>query len=239
METLGKHVYSYRIDMSHNAYNEKELIRYVSHSDVIAFIFAREIKPKDKIPHYQGIIWFNKKQDRTYWSNFSKKPFVRKSKGKGDGPLSFVMARNIGTLAKYCNDKEGHGIIKSDNIDRDLLDKIGKWKTKDVNKKTRKLLVEEFKNNFKLRYGGNEKPFICRDIYDCYGEKKAQYNLKVMMCETAYDTFIHTDFNPPIWRHIPNMLKHILHKKDYCLLVYNIEPNPEQKDEEYHCEAFD
>lgn len=228
METLGVYAYSYRIDMSHCPWNEKELVKYVTHPDVKGYMFAREFKPKGHIPHYQGIIWFNSKRtstEETYYRNFKKKKFVRKSTGKGDGTVSFKTAKKIGSLAKYCNDKEGFGLIKTENITHRMLEKLGKWSNEKQVKKTRQEIIKRFQDEFKLRYESEDStPWMCAPHSRClHNNYQGAKSLKELMCVCAYDIFINTDFNPPLFRHIPNMLKHILHKADYIWIVYHIE----------------
>jgi hypothetical protein len=197
-------------------------------------MFAREKKPESMIPHYQGIIWMERKlnnKEMVHYRNFNKKPFVRKSTKRGDGPVSFTHAKNIGSLAKYCNDKEGFGLIKTRNISENMLKKLGKWNGKKKRDKLRKELVEEFKKNFTTWYKANAMsygyiPDMKGNYEDCYADTKARTRLKTMICEIAYDTFINTEFNPPMWRHMPNMLKKILLKRDYLMLVYNIDWKP-------------
>ena len=153
-------------------------------------MFAREFKPKDNIPHYQGIIWFNEeltKLEQAHFRNFNKKKFVRQSKGKGDGSVSFTKAKKIGSLAKYCNDKEGFGLIKTDNITPRMLDKLGKWSDKKKQDEEKFQLKQKFKEMFRQKY--------TPDYITGNSSQEDRYELWCMMAECAYDCYINSPYN--------------------------------------------
>ena len=121
----GEFVYSFRLDMDydneeHIAVVEKKLQEYFSR-----YTLAKENK-KDNTKHLQGILWRQSKLGKNDPATI--RTFFKQKFNLGKNALSLVSARKVKSLASYCNDKEGKGIIIY-NVNTDLL---GKWNNPDA-----------------------------------------------------------------------------------------------------------
>jgi len=126
----GEKCYSFRVDVSHNDINEGIIISKLREYFTRACL-AREHK-KCGMAHYQSILW----RDQPLGKNASQtiRTFIKqKFDIKHKNFMSLTSARNVRSLAKYCNDKEEKGIISFGISDLSVL---GKWcnpeKKKDV-----------------------------------------------------------------------------------------------------------
>lgn len=118
------YVYQHRIDAPHN--RGEEIVKHCKeHPECKYYLFGKE-KKKDGTEHYQGIIFLTRKmvsnQERMSWRNVKTRKWVYQHRNA----VSFTTARNPESLAKYCNDKEGHGMIT--NMTATQLTRIGEWK---------------------------------------------------------------------------------------------------------------
>lgn len=113
-------------------------------------MFAMERK-KDGTEHFQGICW-SQTEIKDGLLNLCRSQIRTKlvhqyHQGK-KGTYSLVLARNPTTLAKYCNDKEGLGMVT--NVTLRERDEIGKWEiSKKQTKETKKKLMENRLNQLK------------------------------------------------------------------------------------------
>jgi hypothetical protein len=126
----GEKCYSFRVDVSHNDINEGIIIAKLKEYFTRACL-AREHK-KCGMPHYQSILW----REQPLGKNASQtiRTFMKQKFGiKHKNFMSLTSARNVRSLAKYCNDKEEKGVISFGISDLSVL---GKWenpeKKKDV-----------------------------------------------------------------------------------------------------------
>ena len=135
IENFPKYCYSMRVDNSHNEVVETKIIEFCNNNDFTSYLFAREHK-EDGTPHYQGCLWIEKeitKKKTLALRQQILRKLVYKFTPKGN--YSFKIARNPKNLAKYCNDKEGNGVIT--NLDTEKRELLGKWKIQET--KTEKL----------------------------------------------------------------------------------------------------
>jgi hypothetical protein len=111
-------------------------------------MFAMERK-KDGTEHFQGICW-SETEIKDGLLNLCRSQVRTKlvhqyHQGK-KGTYSLVLARNPTTLAKYCNDKEGLGMVT--NVTLRERDEIGKWEiSRKKTKETKKKLMENRLND--------------------------------------------------------------------------------------------
>lgn len=135
IENFPKYCYSMRVDNSHNEVVEAKIVEFCINNGFSSYLFAREHK-EDGTPHYQGCLWIEeeitKKKTLALRQQILRK-LVYKFTPKGN--YSFKIARNPKNLAKYCNDKEGNGVIT--NLDTEKRELLGKWKIQE--NKTEKL----------------------------------------------------------------------------------------------------
>jgi hypothetical protein len=194
---------------------------------VMEYMFALEKKSNGQ-DHYQGIVWTHSKlteRQMSMFRNIKKKHWVPKVNGsRGYRPVSFTKAKNVQSLAKYCNNKEGLGLLKSDGITDEILLDIGKWIYKKGKKKQDDIL-KIYRKRFKEKYeimiedeclhfgllGHPREPIF--DNID---------TLKRMMYELAYDVWMEHDMRPPRKQHIVPMLHACLRKYDYLVLQYSV-----------------
>lgn len=113
----GLYAYSFRVDI-----NEDNAIinSFITHYKVKYFICGFELSEKNK-PHYQCILWFDKKQDSSKLRNWWKGKTLPTKQ-----PVSFTSAKKIESLAKYAM-KDAQFLTNLTPID---IKKIGKWKKK-------------------------------------------------------------------------------------------------------------
>ncbi len=162
-------VYSYRIDAYHNLQTEEKLRTWISqHDDCKYYVFAREFK-QDKTPHFQGLVFLEKKiqtaQERMSYTNVKTKTWVLTHRNS----VSFVRAKNVASMKKYVNDKEGHGLVT--NIPQSELDKFGKWLTKDELCKNRNSTRKENDSKFKallLKSLKNQEVYSLLNYYQIF-----------------------------------------------------------------------
>ncbi len=167
---LPQTLYSLRIDNSHNLIVDQIIEDFCAEEELIDYyLFAREIK-KDGTPHYQGAIWTNQKLDKKQTGSLRAR-ICRKLvyKFHPTGNYGFAIAKDRNSLAKYCNDKEGLGILTNLSTENKELD--GKWKDKEkkyVKQKKNRELLNTALNNLKKSTTTREQ-FFNRSI-DCYQE---------------------------------------------------------------------
>ncbi len=124
-----KYCYSMRVDNSHNEVVESKIVDFCANNGFTSYLFVREHK-EDGTPHYQGCLWIEKeitKKKTLALRQQILRKLVYKFTPKGN--YSFKIARNPKNLAKYCNDKEGNGVIT--NLDTEKRELLGKWKIQE------------------------------------------------------------------------------------------------------------
>lgn len=133
--------YSLRFDASFNSFDCAEYTSYFNDWVKIYFVkwmFAMERK-KDGTEHFQGIVWAPheiKDNALNLCRSQIKRKLVAKIHQDKKGCYSFVKARNPTGLAKYCNDKEGLGMVT--NLTLREREMIGKWEDTEDRKKGKK-----------------------------------------------------------------------------------------------------
>lgn len=138
IDNFPKYCYSMRVDNSHNLVVENKITDFCSKHGFTSYLLARENKD-DGTPHYQGCLWTNleitKKKELALRQQILRK-LVFKFHPRGN--YSFKIARSPKGLAKYCNDKEGNGVIT--NLSTEKRELLGKWKIQETKteKKTKK-----------------------------------------------------------------------------------------------------
>lgn len=246
MTIISDHAYSYRIDYNYPQPNEelstelkeKHLHKFIQSTigdwmeqrkeHVVEFMFALEVKSNGQ-RHYQGIVWTrNTLTDRQtqLFRNVKKKHWVNKVNGsRGYRPVAFTKAKNIESLAKYCNNKEGLGLIKSNGITEEILLEIGKWIHSQSKKKTEEI-IDIFKKRFKDIYVSLKEDD--RSLLGAYAATFDQQfhdhedQLRRIIYELAYDVWLEHGKRPPRKQHIIPILHNVLEKEDYLLLQYRI-----------------
>lgn len=116
-------VYQHRIDAPHNC--GEEIVKHCKeHPECKYYLFGKE-KKNDGSDHYQGILFLTRKmvtnKEHMSWRNVKTRKWVYQHRNA----VSFTKAKNVKSLAKYCNNKEGHGVIT--NLTATQLTKIGEW----------------------------------------------------------------------------------------------------------------
>lgn len=130
--------YSLRFDASFNSFEDEEYTKYFNDfvkTYFVKYMFAMERK-SDGTEHFQGICWAtNEIKDGllNLCRSQVKRKLVSKFHQGSRGSYSLKLARNPRSLAKYCNDKEGLGMIT--NVTLRERDEMGKWEIKKLKKK--------------------------------------------------------------------------------------------------------
>lgn len=126
LHTIKNHfAYQLRLDLSHNPLSELLINTWIDKFNVSHYLFGREFKPTNNIPHYQGIVWFeNKLMDKqmTLCRNWFRNKTI-KTDGNGH---SFTSARKVANLGKYCK-KDGNYYT---SLSSQQIDTLGNWDTK-------------------------------------------------------------------------------------------------------------
>lgn len=197
--TLGEktlQAYSYRVDTPWE--NQAKFLEFITTRKVLPqeYLFAKETKT-DGTQHFQGIIFFTHNIDinTQEFRNVNKKSWITKT----NQPVSFKKARNISSLMKYCNDKEGNGIFTT--LHQEEIDKIGQWKDKEKTKKDlKKELVQLMRavkegvdtDNcpYELKIGFNPDP-------DQIMNWKIQENVQLYLASLAIEVYLKAGIRPP------------------------------------------
>ena len=132
IKDFPKYCYSMRVDNSHNTIVEQKLEEFCDQNDFIFYIFAREHKA-DGTPHYQGCVWVDEKITEKKTLALRQR-ILRKLvyKFHPRNNYSFKIARKPDSLKKYCNDKEGNGVIT--NLPTEKRELLGKWEIQETKK---------------------------------------------------------------------------------------------------------
>jgi hypothetical protein len=241
---ISDHAYSYRIDYNmsmdssavqqgliseenyRNNFINSTIVEWMRQRQecVLEYMFALEVKTNGQ-RHFQGIVWTtNKLTDRQaqQFRNVKQKSWVNKVNGsRGYRPVSFTKAKNIGSLAKYCNNKEGLGLVVSNGITEDVLKKIGQW-IYNQGKQKQEDIINIYKKRFKDIYQG----YIEGDVGFLGNYNDPLYDnrdhLRRIIFELAYDVWKEHDKRPPRKQHLIPMLHSILVRDDYLLLQYSL-----------------
>jgi hypothetical protein len=235
MSVISAHAYSYRIDYNYTPPTDQSPSLMAKHEDnntestlgewmklrkekvpILEYMFALEMKTNGQ-RHYQGIVWTGRALNKTEMMSFRNVRqcnWVNSVNGsKGYRPVSFTKAKNVESLAKYCNDKEGLGLYRSAGITDDMLLDIGKW-CNSQSSATRKALVNECQKRFAQVY--------TKDYISYHDASSDAYGLMKTMCSIVYDVFINTDYTPPRKQHLVPMFRKVLSKSDYMYMAYNV-----------------
>ena len=111
----GLFAYQFRVDIHED---NTILNDFMEHYNVKYFICGHEISDNNK-PHYQCILWFDKKQDSSKLRNWWKGKTLPTKQ-----PVSFTSAKKITSLSKYTM-KDGNYLT---NLQQQQINDIGKWK---------------------------------------------------------------------------------------------------------------
>lgn len=136
-------VYSLRVDLLHGYSAEQMILKWIKKFNVKKYLCAKEFK-KDKTPHWQCAMFFKEQPNTNNARNFWRKKTISDKNGH-----SFKLARNPETLAKYCNDKEEHGILT--NLTKEELLQVGTWKSAKQETKKFKEKLDEFIKSLKMK----------------------------------------------------------------------------------------
>ncbi len=172
--------YSLRFDASFNVFEDEEYTKYFNYfvkTYFVKYMFAMECK-EDGTEHFQGICWAsNEIKDgllnlcRSQIKRKLVSPFHQGNRGS----YSFKIARNARSLAKYCNDKEGLGMIT--NVTLRERDEMGKWEIKKVEEKdNKKNLMLSWLNEMKNLYDEDENYTRGRFFHDAIERYFAIYD---------------------------------------------------------------
>ncbi len=154
--------YSLRIDVSHNLLEDQKYLetfyRFLDEHTILKYMFAKE-KKEDGTEHLQGIIlpigmdpevtnteaWDNcayEDSELNLMRSQIRLKLVGPNRVGQKGSYSFVKSKKPASLFKYCNDKEGLGVLT--NFTDEERTRYGKWDDKEVKKKTLKEELEEY-----------------------------------------------------------------------------------------------
>lgn len=111
----GLFAYQFRVDIHED---NTILNDFMQHYNIKYFICGHEISDNNK-PHYQCILWFDKKQDSSKLRNWWKGKTLPTKQ-----PVSFTSAKKIKSLGKYTM-KDGNYLT---NLSNQQINDIGKWK---------------------------------------------------------------------------------------------------------------
>lgn len=111
----GLFAYQFRVDMHED---NTILNSFMTHYNVKYFICGHEISDNNK-PHYQCILWFDKKQDSSKLRNWWKGKTLPTKQ-----PVSFTSAKKIISLGKYTMKDRNY----LSNLQPQQINDIGKWK---------------------------------------------------------------------------------------------------------------
>lgn len=131
--------YQVRLDLSHNSISECLIEKWLDKFNIVMFLFGREFKDSNGVPHYQGIVWIESKwtsdQHTTARNWWRKKCLVSYGKsGKKAQGHSLTSARKIQNLSKYCK-KDGNYWT---NLSDSQIATIGEWRDAEFLKKQKK-----------------------------------------------------------------------------------------------------
>lgn len=111
----GLFAYQFRVDI----HEDNQILNdFMEHYNVKYFICGHEMSDNNK-PHYQCILWFDKKQDSSKLRNWWKGKTLPTKQ-----PVSFTSAKKIKSLGKYTM-KDGNYLS---NLQPQQINDIGKWK---------------------------------------------------------------------------------------------------------------
>lgn len=154
--------YSLRIDVSHNLLDDQKYLEtfysFLDEHTILKYMFAKE-KKKDGTEHLQGIIlpigmdpgatsteaWDNCAYEDSE-VNLMRSQIRLKLVGPASrglkGSYSFVKSSKPMSLFKYCNDKEGLGVLT--NFTDEERERYGKWEDKEDKKKNLKKQLQDY-----------------------------------------------------------------------------------------------
>lgn len=143
LHTIKTHyAYQVRLDLSHNTMSEILIDKWLSKFGISAYLFGREFKATNKIPHYQGIVWFEQKlsdREATKVRNWWRNKTIR-SEGNGH---SFTSARKVMSLGQYCK-KDGNYYT---SLSSPQVESLGNWDTKQAHKLQKQEKLEKMLKN--------------------------------------------------------------------------------------------
>lgn len=180
--------YSLRIDVSFNLLEETKYREtfdgFLEEHTILKYMFAKERK-EDGTEHLQGIIFpigMDPEVTNTEaWDNCSfddselnlmrsqiRLKLVGPNRIGQKGSYSFVKSKKPISLFKYCNDKEGLGVIT--NFTEEERAKYGKWEDKEVKKKSLKEELESYiqDRGEKVSSGEITRTQFVNEIVDAY-----------------------------------------------------------------------
>lgn len=143
LHTIKSHyAYQVRLDLSHNSLSEQIIQAWMDKFNVSHYLFGREFKPSNSIPHYQGIVWFENKlldKQMTTARNWFRNKTI-KTDGNGH---SFTSARKVANLGKYCK-KDGNYYT---SLSSQQVESLGNWDTKNALKLQKSEKLEKMVKN--------------------------------------------------------------------------------------------
>lgn len=131
-----------RVDMEHQ--HQLKLQTYITTKvKPVFYILSCENGKETEKSHQQGALLYYKELDgkeKTKIRNYLKnQTWVIQGKNN----VAITIARNSKSLLKYSNDKEKKGMVT--NMGQRMLNQIGKWKDKELDKKQYKdKIIEEY-----------------------------------------------------------------------------------------------
>lgn len=150
-KTYTYQVYMLRVDTKPE--NQTRLEDYVKTLGCSFYILSSENGKETEKPHQQGALLFNNKLQSNVKTKIRNYLNTQKWVTQGKNKVAFTAARKSKSLLKYSNDKEGKGMVT--NMGIHMLNQIGTWKNKELDKKLLKdKIIEEYVKQRKQ----NERP---------------------------------------------------------------------------------
>ena len=136
----GEMCYSFRIDIPTTKENDTIVCNKMM--EFFSRLVGGKENKTDGTMHYQCVVWSDNllaSNTKKYLRTWYKQKFNIKHKNF----MSLVKARKVSSLAKYCNDKEGKGLISFGITDLSIL---GKWvNPEDKKQNLKETLIEEIR----------------------------------------------------------------------------------------------
>lgn len=126
------YMYMFRWDAEASELSQKFMIEQFEELGITNWIGKAELGETTNKPHYQMAVWCEhkktEKEKDLVRKRFKRSKYTHKSKGS---PCAMKSARKITSLVSYCLKEDGTSIT---NLNKELLNKIPKWKNKNAEK---------------------------------------------------------------------------------------------------------